>query len=193
LLGVATGVTVGTYGDSRNVGQFTVDAVGRITFAQNLPVITADWTLKGQLVVGTGVLTQTVLDAGVDTSFLVVDSTTPSGLSWSDLSRTAALLPTGTSSERPLTPTPGQVRYNSQTDEFEGYQGATPSWSAFSSMPTGGVTATGSTEDLFYLNDRTVFVDYTVPTTKNAMSAGPITINAGVTVTVPVGAAWTVV
>jgi len=32
-----------------------------------------------------------------------------------------------------------------------------------------------------------------IPTDNNAMSAGPITINSGVTVTVPSGSTWTVV
>jgi hypothetical protein len=193
LLGSGTGVIAGTYGDARNSPRFTVDAVGRISFVQNEPILAADWLLKGQLVAGTGPGTQTTVDPGVDTSILVVDSTTASGLEWSDSLDTAALLPVGASATRPVTPTLGQVRYNTQNDEFEGYQGATPSWQSFSLMPTGGVTATGSTEDIFYLNDRAVTVDYTVPAAQNAMSAGPITINAGVTVTVPVGATWVVV
>ena len=41
LVGVGTGVTPGTYGDSTNVGQFTVDATGRVTFAANVPIPTA--------------------------------------------------------------------------------------------------------------------------------------------------------
>jgi len=38
LEGVAIGVTVGTYGNTGNVGQFTVDAQGRITSAANVPI-----------------------------------------------------------------------------------------------------------------------------------------------------------
>ena len=38
LLGVSTGVFPGTYGDDANVGQFTVNATGQITFAQNVPI-----------------------------------------------------------------------------------------------------------------------------------------------------------
>jgi len=47
LQGTATGVTAGTYGDYRIVGQFTVDATGSITFAQNRAIPTADTTQTG--------------------------------------------------------------------------------------------------------------------------------------------------
>jgi hypothetical protein len=43
------------------------------------------------------------------------------------------------------------------------------------------------------LNDQSVTASYSIPSTKNAMTAGPITINAGVVVTVPTGSTWTVV
>ena len=36
---VTTGVAAGTYGDAQNVGQFTVDSKGRLTFAQNVPIL----------------------------------------------------------------------------------------------------------------------------------------------------------
>lgn len=48
-------------------------------------------------------------------------------------------------------------------------------------------------EGLFYENDQTVSANYTLTTGKNAVSAGPITIASGVTVTVPSGAGWAVV
>ena len=47
LRGTATGVATGTYGASRIVGQFTVDATGSITFAQDIPIPTADLTQTG--------------------------------------------------------------------------------------------------------------------------------------------------
>jgi len=59
-------------------------------------------------------------------------------------------------------------------------------------MPTGPVKTDKTTQELFYYNENTVDLDYTVLTTANAMSAGPITISAGVTVTVPVGAYWSI-
>ena len=39
LLGAATGVTAGTYGDATNVGQFTVDTQGRIASAVDVPIM----------------------------------------------------------------------------------------------------------------------------------------------------------
>lgn len=55
----------------------------------------------------------------------------------------------------------------------------------------GGATG-GSTDQVFYENDQTVTTSYTLTTNKNAMTAGPITINAGATVTVPSGSSWVV-
>ena len=56
----------------------------------------------------------------------------------------------------------------------------------------GGATGSG-TDDIFYENSQNVTGSYTLTASKNAMSAGPITINSGVTVTVPSGASWVVV
>ena len=41
-------------------------------------------------------------------------------------------------------------------------------------------------------NSATIAADYTITTGNNALSAGPITINSGVTVTVPSGSTWSV-
>tara|TARA_R110000803_G_scaffold41789_1_gene89790 strand:+ start:303 stop:923 length:621 start_codon:yes stop_codon:yes gene_type:complete len=43
-----------------------------------------------------------------------------------------------------------------------------------------------------YENSNTIAANYTLTTNKNAMSVGPITINSGVTVTVPSGQNWVV-
>ena len=44
-----------------------------------------------------------------------------------------------------------------------------------------------------HINSATVSASYTVPTGSNALSAGPITVASGVTVTVPSGSTWVVV
>jgi hypothetical protein len=40
---------------------------------------------------------------------------------------------------------------------------------------------------------RTVTTNYTITTDKNAMSAGPVEIDSGATVTIPSGSNWVVV
>jgi hypothetical protein len=53
----------------------------------------------------------------------------------------------------------------------------------------GGATG-GGVDDIFYENGQTVTTNYTITAGKNAMSAGPITINSGATVTVGSGQSW---
>jgi hypothetical protein len=57
---------------------------------------------------------------------------------------------------------------------------------------SGGATG-GGADEVFYLNGQIVTADYSIPTGKNAMSAGVITIADGVTVTIPDNSTWTVV
>ena len=45
----------------------------------------------------------------------------------------------------------------------------------------------------FFQNTNTIANDYTVPASSNAITAGPITVNTGITVTVDTGAVWTIV
>ena len=65
--------------------------------------------------------------------------------------------------------------------------------SSLSNLPAGAPVGGASTNTVFFENDKAVAVNYQVTSTKNAMSAGPIAINAGIAVTVPSGCAWTIV
>ena len=51
----------------------------------------------------------------------------------------------------------------------------------------------GAEDGVFWENDQAVSSNYTITNGKNAMSAGPITINSGVTVTIGSGEYWTIV
>lgn len=51
----------------------------------------------------------------------------------------------------------------------------------------------GGTDAVFYENDQAVTTNYTISSGKNAGTFGPITINSGVSVTVPSGSVWTVI
>ena len=97
----------------------------------------------------------------------------------------SAVLPTGTTAERDGSPSVGYFRYNTTNSAFEGYNGS--AWAG-----VGGASGGGG-NPFVYENDITVSADYTLTTNKNGMSAGPITIASGVTVTIPSGSVWTVV
>lgn len=51
----------------------------------------------------------------------------------------------------------------------------------------------GGSDLVFYENDINVTTDYTITSNRNAMTAGPIGINTGITVTIPSGSTWTIV
>ena len=103
------------------------------------------------------------------------------------LSSTGSLsLPPGTTAQRPGSPSNGMIRYNTTLNQFEGYKAS--AWGAIGGGATGG-----SSDDIFYENGQTVTANYTLTANKNAMSAGPIVINAGVTVTIGSGQSWTIV
>ena len=62
-----------------------------------------------------------------------------------------------------------------------------------------GIVSTSSDNQAFtsdtpiYENLQRITSNYVITTGSNAMSAGPITINDGVVVTIPDGSAWTIV
>ena len=62
-----------------------------------------------------------------------------------------------------------------------------------SALKFGAATKVQATNTVFFENDKAVAVNYQITSTKNAMSAGPISINAGIAVTVPSGSSWTIV
>ena len=98
------------------------------------------------------------------------------------LNTTGALtLPVGTEAQRP-SPVKGMFRFYDDEVQFEGYDGA--AWGA-----VGG----GNTAVVGWENQITVAENYTITTGNNMVSAGPITIDSGFTVTVPTGSRWVVV
>ena len=89
------------------------------------------WTAKGQIVVGTGVDTQTFLNVGADGTILIADSSQVSGLAYTSNyvptagATTAAFLPAGITANRPsLSPSQaGAIRYNASTTSMELWNG----------------------------------------------------------------------
>jgi len=95
----------------------------------------------------------------------------------------SAEVPAGTEAERDGSPSAGYLRFNTDTDSFEGYDGT--DWGNIG----GGASAGGA----IYENSNSISADYTLTTGTNGMSAGPVTIDSGVTVTIPTGSNWVIV
>lgn len=119
---------------------------------------------------------------------LGVGTSTP-GVTAAFVGTDAILLPKGTTAQQPGSSVVGMLRYNTTTNAFEGYSGATPAWAA-----VGGGGATGGGSDaIFWQNGQTVNTSYTITSSYNAGTFGPVTVASGVTVTVPSGSVWSVV
>ena len=156
----------------RDVG----DGIRNGTYTMTAPVITG-----GSI---TGITDLAVADGGTGASnasgaranLLAVGYTATTG---------SAIIPNGTTAQRDGSPAAGYFRYNSTVGKFEGYNGT--AWGS-----VGGGATGGGGDEVFVENSTTVTTSYTLTTGKNAVSVGAITINSGVTVTVPSGARWVV-
>jgi hypothetical protein len=191
--------------------------IASITKVNNLNVDLldgGDWAAPGTIGSGTANTGAfTTLTASADSSF------TSTG---------AVQLSKGTTAQRP-TAVSGKLRFNTDTGEFEGYNGT--AWASvggaalvndtsttsnlfplFATATTGtAATLNTSNAKLLYkpstgefqsselvagngifVNSKTVTASYTVPSGSNALSAGPVTVADGITVTVSDGSVWTV-
>lgn len=110
-------------------------------------------------------------------SYTGAASTTSTG-SWA--------IPRGTTLQRSAPASGAGLRFNSDNNLFEGWTGT--DWSALGQGATGG-----GSDQIFQENGQTVTTNYTIPSGRNAISAGPITVANGVTVTVSAGSTWVVV
>lgn len=59
-------------------------------------------------------------------------------------------------------------------------------------VPAGAPTG-GGTEKIFFENENQVDTNYSLTANYNAVSAGPVTVASGITVTIPAGQAWVIV
>jgi len=98
-------------------------------------------------------------------------------------------VPVGASGDRPAADTAnvGMIRFNSTIGMFEGYTGN--EWVEFSRQVS---AVGGGTNKVFQENELLITENYTITEGKSAMSVGPITMAAGVTVTIPAGKRWVI-
>ena len=116
------------------------------------------------------------------------------GSSWADVAidsatvvtKTSATgsgaLPAGTTGQRDGSPSAGYIRFNTTDTSAEIYDGS--GWTA-----VGG----GNTTDKgLYEMAHTISANYAMTSGNNAISAGPITIDTGISVTVETGSTWVI-
>jgi hypothetical protein len=138
----------------------------------------------------------------------------------------------GTTGQQPVSSVTGMLRYNTTSNEFEGYSGSSPAWKSVGGSAISNDTSTSSNiypllaaatsgtaqnvytsnAKLLYkpstgefsstvlnasngivVNSATISTSYTVASGSNAMSAGPVSIAGGQSVTVASGSRWVVV
>lgn len=96
------------------------------------------------------------------------------------------ILAVGTEAQRDALPDQGYIRFNTDSESFEGYNGT--NWGSIGGGATGG-----GGDSIFYLNGQIITSNYSIATGYNAGTFGPVGISAGVTVTVADGSTWSIV
>jgi hypothetical protein len=98
----------------------------------------------------------------------------------------AAILPNGTTAQRPASTAEGQFRYNSELDVFEGYSNG-----KWGQVGGGQMYGQAQTKAIFY-NSTNIAENVTILAGTNGGSFGPVTIDNGFTVTVEPGSVWSI-
>ena len=106
-------------------------------------------------------------------------------------------MPSGTTAQRPTGVSPGTLRFNTDNDAAEIYKADDGTGSAGGAAVSGGGPALGD-KSVIRTNATTISENLSVGPSAgteyaNGMSAGPITIANGFTVTIESGGSWSVV
>lgn len=170
----------------RTLSAGSSDPTGAANIAQYQPHInTSTNELKIATAVSSDTATYVVLGKINEANFGHVVAASPTMTGDVTMSSTGFLLvPKGNNAQQPgqvgaPTPAAGQFRYNTDTNQFEGY---TSSWGAIGG---GGGATGGGTEAIFHENENQMDQDYTIgdgASNINAGVFGPLTINATLTI-----------
>jgi hypothetical protein len=164
-------------------------------------------TSTGDLIIGNGASSSTRLPIGTNGQVLTSNGTTAT---WSAAAGAGVTsFSAGTTGFTPSTATTGAVTLAGTLNVANGGTGLTSLTANY--IPYGnGTGAFSSSSQLTYdstglkapqvnatngihVNSQTVAANYTIATGDNGLSAGPITVSSGITVTIASGSVWTVV
>ena len=96
----------------------------------------------------------------------------------------------GSSSERVRIGSSGQIGLSGAN---YGTSGQVLTSTGSSTAPSWQNVSASATNNIFWENGTTVSADYTITADSNAGTFGPVTVDSGVTVTIPSGSTWTIV
>ena len=217
--------TVGTGTLTRTVVLESSNANALVSFASGVKRVFNTATAVSILNASTGGTVNGALTVTGTTQVPTLTATADSAFT----STGALTVSKGTTGQQPASPVTGMIRYNTTSNQFEGYAGASPSW-----LPVGGSVITNDTTtatnlypifanatsgtattvytgnaNLLYrpstgeltaqthvsangltVNSATVSANYTIPSGSNAISAGPVSVNSGIVVTVSANSVW---
>jgi len=184
-LNASGSITVGSYLYGSGTGQFkipegtTAERAGSFT---GIGSITGTTLALSSVASGAAYVGATITGTGVTAGTRITEFLTGTGGAGTYTVSASQTVASTTITDQAIS---GMMRYNSTLSTFEGYSAG--NWGSIG----GGATGGGS-DAVFNLNEKVITTSYTIASTKNANSVGPLTINAGVVVTISSGSRWVV-
>jgi len=184
-LNASGSITVGSYLYGSGTGQFkipegtTAERAGSFT---GIGSITGTTLALSSVATGAAYVGATITGTGVTAGTRITEFLTGTGGAGTYTVSASQTVASTTITDQAIS---GMMRYNSTLSTFEGYSAG--NWGSIG----GGATGGGS-DAVFNLNEKVITTSYTIASTKNANSVGPLTINSGVVVTISSGSRWVV-
>ena len=184
-LNASGSITVGSYLYGSGTGQFkipegtTAERAGSFT---GIGSITGTTLSLSSVATGAAYVGATITGTGVTAGTRITEFLTGTGGAGTYTVSASQTVASTTITDQAIS---GMMRYNSTLSTFEGYSAG--NWGSIG----GGATGGGS-DAVFNLNEKVITTSYTIASTKNANSVGPLTINSGAVVTISSGSRWVV-